>query len=101
MRVPQFLLGDAILPAGLQMNPNRLTSVYSEFLRTRVRLLPHFTASLAHDSNDKLALRLEQAAGRMQAPRKGLVVVVPEMVSGGCHFIVVADREKFWLRVHS
>ena len=45
--------------------------------------------------------RAAQAAGRMQAPGKGLVVVVPEVVSGGCHFIVVADREKFWLHVHS
>ena len=39
VRVPPFLLGDAILLAGLQINPNRLTSVYLEFLRTRSQRL--------------------------------------------------------------
>jgi len=35
-----------------------------------------------------------QAAGRSRAEEKGLVVVVPRLVSGGYRFALVDDREK-------
>jgi len=41
-----------------------------------------------------------QAAGRSRAEKKGLVVVVPRLVSGGYHFVLVDDREKLCVASH-